>query len=421
MDFSCSSQFVFDTNNYCTLESHNSTSAITQNTKDFAVALFKERNCKDEALENKILYIQRFFRAKLRQDSEIVRISKLGLNAEEIFKDANTPYRPQKCSPELADRIVKAADQITLYTSVKHLASIANIEKILEGCLYGRDNLTRLGITFREAALTDEDVDQGDGNVICFGPDLIDPKCLKDRTMGLELDLPKLLDDKNFNKNPCIFFKQKDLMYNHFNSETGHRQSFNIKNEIFKFELKGGKYTHKQTFELIEKGHLLNRIFAVVDNSRLISYNVKEMQKILVLNSFRFFDLLPETHINHIYGLIAELNDNELLEFLSDLGKKMSQACEFNFYGAYKIDLEALLKLHFYDTSYRRNSSRIDEDDITIEMKQLLAELNKGSFESLNVIKQHAPELFKSSRFVDYLLSKIDNPQSIAVIKGLIH
>lgn len=412
---------LFNTNNNTT-----NSNSINLDNKAQIIADFANRNAKDPALENKIMFIQRHIRAKQRKESEISRIGamyfkdvpndEIEKKVEEVIKDSNTPYRPQKCAPALADRIVSNAGKITLYSTVSHVTAQKYISQVVDGCLYGRKNLDAMGISYSPAALCDCDINEGDGNVICFGPHLIDPMCKEStQAVRLDFDLEKILDSKNFNANPCLFFKQRDLGYNpHI------KHKVDIKNESLKYETS----SHGGQTALFEKSC---KSAAWIPNYSLISYNLMDMQKILVLNFFRFLDglcYLPNCEvenrktIDHIYGLIEQLNDEELVEFLTAIGKKMSCTSEFNFYGAYKIDLNALLRITIYKSPARTTELR--PEDETIVMNQLFDELNKGAFDSFNKIKKDSPELFQSARFVEFLISKISDPQIAAKVKTLI-
>lgn len=352
--------------------------------KERIIVNFKSCKNGELKLESKIIFIQRFIRGRLRFDSEIKRIGEryfakdpqIVFKALEMIQEANTPYAPQKCKPELSQRIMKAAERITLYSSVTHLLAAPNIVKILDDILYGRNNLLNLYISFRPAALHHEDVKNGDGNVICMGPDLIDIKCFKDRTIGLELDLNKLKNDEGFNKNPAMFFKQRDLgfsvkrnsfclkernyLFNHTENESSKLNSIACNTNCSPFSLKDG---HKD-------------YYAMVPKDLLISSNIKEMDKILILNFFRFIDNLQtdnaskaEATIDEIYTLIDSLSDAELSNFLEEVGKKMSCSSEVNFFGAYKIDLNTILSIKIY-----KERTLVYQ----IKMSDLINQLNSG-------------------------------------------
>ena len=146
------------------------------------------------------------------------------------------------------------------------------------------------------------------------------------------------------------------------------------------------------------------------------------MDKILILNFFRFLDNLKfldnlqktesqelaTDEINRIYDAIGALDDVELSTFLKELGQKMSSASEFNFTGAYKIDLKALKSFTLYE--------RFSETTNHINIKDLCEELNNNKFDLLNTLKANSSEIFRSEYFLKFLLSKVNSEVTKAAI-----
>lgn len=388
-----------------------------------AVSKFEEQNVQGKQVNSKIHYLQRHLRGSVRKDSEVERLSfryykddpNGEIKAKEMIQEANKPYFPKGCSPELSRRIVIGALDIKLYDSVSHLLAANKTNIILDGFLYGRSNLLSSYMDFRPAALIKSDVDNGDGNVICMGPDKIDPRCLVGRTIGLELDLEALTNERNFNKNPSMFFKQTDLGFS-----IGH-QNIKIKDNSLSFTHNGYLQGADQNSAnlLIGPSEKEVNYYSEIPKDLLISYNVKEMDKILILNFFRYLDNLRDVKdgklaskkIKEIYDQIDSLDNEEFTLFLKDLGKKMSCTAEFNFYGAYKIDLNALKSITIYQGETVINKVKIDD---------LCDQLNSANFELLKVLKAGNPEILKSSNFVEFLLSKVDSQEAKQAITEFI-
>ncbi len=322
--------------------------------------------------------------------------------AIKAIDDANTPYRPVMCSSDLASKILKAAKQVKLFSTVKHLAAANNLSSILDTCLYGRKNLIDMYLDFRPAALGSADIADGDFNAICFGPNLIDPACLKARTVGLVLDLDLLLD----NRNPAIFFKQRDFGY-----YPELRQSVRLGNSKLLFcHTRPSENAHTTfhsleiQFEIYEFGIPL--FISNLPKYSFMSNNLPLMQQILTLNFFRFIDSLKKNRkdgrlaikkIDEIYNEISKLTDLELINFLTEIGKKMTCTTEFNFSGAYKIDLNALKEIEIYQE---------EKKQFSVNLKTLIEQSNCESNEITNKLAELAPELFKSKRFTQYLSSQ---------------
>jgi len=367
-----------------------------ENKKNNTINQFSDK----KALEHAAIFTQRRIRGKLRQKHAIACISKLHCNnstekAIAAIKDANTPYRPKKCSPQLADRIMKAAVSVKLYSTIKHLASTQNLPQIIDTCLFGRENLLDSLMTFRPAALYHSDVEQGDGNVICFGPELIDEKCLYNRTTGLVFDSDKILNTRN----PAMFFKQRDLGYDpqKYSDICLGNMSFSITHTK---SLRCGQSYHTN-LQIKEPYTWTLDYYSEIPNCTFISYNMPQMDQILTLNFFRFIDTLNDVccnvspdKTNQIYNEIAKLDDNQLVAFLTDVGKKISYTSEFNFTGAYKIDLDALTELQFYQDKYMHHSIKISD-------------LKAGSEKSWNQLKEYAPELLNSKLFMEHMQQKV--------------
>lgn len=375
--------------------------------KSICTIEFSRRNASTHDLEKKIIYIQRHLRGKIRRESELDRIGRLFFKHSEIpaaaantaIEDANTAYRPQLCSAELADRIRDLASELVLFSSVKHLASAEHIAGILDGCLYGRINLINSCIDFRPAALGQLDVINGDGNVICFGPNSIDPTCLQGTTIGLKFDLKAITNPHAFNKNPSIFFKQMDFGYYDTDIKTIALKSKKLR---FRYLYNHGNILFVTLNFLNDENKVL--FYAHVHRYSFISYNLPHMHAILSLNFFRFLDALKNSdgtsahsEINSIYDEISSLSDAELKILLKSLGQALSTTAEFNFYAAHKIDLDALTTIAFYKSKDKLCS---------VKIKDLATQLADGDHSTVDRLKKLAPSIFHSKRFIEHFIFK---------------
>lgn len=89
-----------------------------------------------------------------------------------------------------------------------------------------------------------------------------------------------------------------------------------------------------------------------------------------------------------------------MIEFLSDLGRKMSDTGEFNFYGAYKIPPELIQSIAIYPDG--RENNRIE-----ISIQELITSLNQGSLELYKFAKDNVPTVFNSYSFVNFVMSQV--------------
>lgn len=366
-----------------------------------------KRNKNDPDFVEKIVTKgQRLFRAKQRAKENLKRLPYRykellpDLTEEEtqaILHDANTPYKP-KCDEKLAQRINHAAKKVKLFSTVKHCTAASALENIFNNGLRGRRSMLRLYMFFRRAALLGDDIRDGDADAVCLGSDEIDPKAQH----GIEL----VFDAKKIAKNnQCVFYKQKDLGY-----ELKRRRSVKLGTLDLSFshtELYKGQ--RLETSSLILYSHGNQCAWSNVINALLIADNVNDMHQILTLNFFRLVDELKDCHLqgshykDKIYSALSELNDEELVQALQNIGKNMTDTMEFNFYGAHKIDFSTLLMIK--NAFYSLNLASFVED------------LKAGHIEELNQAKKELPEIFNSYRFIDYLLSVTSNKNVVAALQ----
>jgi hypothetical protein len=357
-------------------------------------------------MTDKVVKIQRQVRSKLRHQEEIRRITSRDewayvikkTSPERVIQDANTPYRPRCADQQLAKRIMVVAQQVRLFSTVKHWTAAKHIESIFNDSLYGRRRLLESYLPFRPASLYKCDIADGDGNVICFGPSEIDPQAMRPDTVEVLFDLDKISEN-----NPSIFFKQRDLGF-----------ALDKKRSVLinKSKSKPLFFSHTNSVRCGSAGFAYLSVYdgqwgglqgvATLPNYSLISYNVKNIHQILTLNFFRFLDAKKnegfESIRNEIYADLAALSDEELLQFLENIGRQLSDTSEFNFYGAHRIDFSTVIALSSYQDGRKAS--------YTLNLQDLIASLERNDIRILNEAKVHIPGAFNSYRFLDYLLSK---------------
>lgn len=356
----------------------------------------------ESSFESSIIKVQRKFRSKERKNEDLERVSaRHNITKDEtrkLLKNANTPYTPQCNDKELASRIVNASKNIELFSTVRHLTAASAIESIFNDGLYGRRTILQFYMPFKPSALFDFDIEEGDSNVVCLGANEIDSGAAQG--IQLQFDARKISEN-----NPCVFFKQRDL---------GFTKEKIRELKIGDLEI-GFSHTNLKTeekvncpFKLYEKNENLNFNYtpiasAKIKNTLLISYNLEKMHQILTLNFFRFIDNLDDKTIKEkIYSALSKLDDEMLTTILKEIGVKMTDTMEFNFYGAYKIDFSALLRIKNDKTQYR------------LDLQTFVDELKAGNVSKLREAMENLPEIFNSYRFIDYLLSNTKNETIIS-------
>lgn len=320
-------------------------------------------------------------------------------SAEALLRDANTPYKP-KCDPALSKRIMAAAKKIAAFSTVKHITSEKAIQSIFDGALYGRRTLLDFYYGFKPAALSVCDVLNGDANVACLGPQGIDPRA--DGGIIIEFDVPKLVENK-----PAAFYKQRDLEY-----WVSKIRQVKLGKDTLSFDHTGypraffGKSEYGQAGITLQIFNAANKViqFARAPKSSLIAYNLEKMHEILTLNFFRFMDNmadregnLDQAYIDDFYHKVDRLTDEELLLFLTDLEKNMTDTAEFNFYGAHQIDFSTIINITARQKEY------------TLNLPNFINDLKQGNIDALRLARTNIPNLFRSYRFLDYLLPQVQD------------
>ena len=338
------------------------------------------------SLERTAVKAQRRFRSKKRKDEELHRVSAQynisTKEAEQLLNDANKPYTPQ-CEQQLAQRITSATTKIELFSEVKHLTAASALSSIFDDGLYGRRSLLKQYIPFKMASLSEGDIKEGDGNVICFGANGICPLAAH----GVELTFNAKKIAKN---NPCAFYKQRDLHY-----KLEKKREINIGELTFSFSHTDRNARKISSFELSDKN---SEATSTVKNVFLIAYDLEKMHQILTLNFFRFIDNLDdEAWGKKIYSALDKLDDKELAKTLEQIGKQMTDTMEFNFYGAYQIDFSTLLTIKTNDPPY------------ILHLPDFVNKLKIGNTDKLHEAMKNIPEIFQSHRFIDFLLSVTKN------------
>ena len=361
--------------------------------------------------EKDLIHVQRNFRAEQRRDEEekriIERFSVSQDEAKKIMADANTAYRPQ-CHETLSERIQRIAEDVKLFSIIRHLTSEEHISNILDNALYGRRTLLQFNTPFKPAALGDVDIRQGDYNVICMGPQEIDSTL--NSSIEFVFNLDKLDQD-----NPCAFYKQRDFGFDNPNN-----WSIRLGNSEFQFNTSTIS-KHKDELALMTgllttSNNTLINFDSKVRNSALIAYNLPKMHQISILNFFRFIDTLEVKNQDVsnsndvkklIYDELAKLSDDELKETLLKIGNGMTATMEFNFYGAHKINFDSLENINKVEKKEGKLNATYQ-----LEIKSFIEQLQAGNLNTLNEAKNNIPNAFKSYRFIDYLLDKVNHTNS---------
>ncbi|MBS0287703.1 MAG: hypothetical protein JSR17_10425 [Proteobacteria bacterium] len=417
--------------------------------------LHRNREMPYDDILDKIKVIQRHFRANKRQIEEINRIENIRENEEQgkqyltatqYIESASKPYLPKGGTPELRRRIVSIADNIKLVKGIKHYTKRSSLKDIFDDAFYGRRTLLQLFKSFKPAALSDFDVYNGDGNVICFTSDygIIDTSF--DYEIELFFDITKIKKSKN----KTVFYKQFDFGFNMLQSEyepesesesdsesdtsncsesiednvatriisiPKQHKNIVLSKEMWTSACEFNRYDVRFHIGLSDDGVVDNKQMFSIDLPQFyfISYNIAQIDQILILNFFRVIDSLAtkdeksKQFVHSIYAMLEKLKEKDLKKFLIDLGEKMSDTMEFNFYGAHQIDFETLNSIECADSGKK------------LKLNDLINELKEGKLDLLQQAKDDFPEIFKSARFIQFLQSKTEDTLARIILDELIY
>ena len=373
-----------------------------------------------ETLERCTIAMQRRVRGHQRRIKELLRVMEVeGCDKNEAKKRilaGNRPYMPKCKDRNLAERIFNAAYLVPNPPIIRHVTAASSFPKIMERCVYGRQFLAAHYMCFRAAQLYYDDRKNGDANAICFGPQEIDRKVWKKQSVEIVLDMEKFRDRRMERLNPCIFFKQQDLGYalektrevmisgdawisfNHTDQVPCQRSRHTgCTLSLSNFQR---RYAQDPFFRLQE----VSSNYAQVPFQQLISSNFESMTAIQTLNFFRYVDSLAYS-IDEIYDKIAQLDDKQLVDFLVQLHDRATDTAEFNFYGAYRIDPELIKSIRYVPNGESPVGS------FSVRLSQLIDRLNEGDLAFYQEVKEKMPFLFESKRFMNFLSSKVKNPE----------
>ena len=384
-----------------------------------------------EMLERHVITIQQAIRGKTRQREEKERISGIQrqrttdsefVSVDIILQDANRPYRPATCIEGLSDKIMLVARNVSLFSAIKHLTVPKVLGSIFNDGLFGNRTLEYLFVQYSPAAYDHYgDKASGDSNAICCGPFGIDPQIMLKNKLAVEIVIKmKNLDPTN----PCIFYKQRDFGY--FINKTRNVALGNM--QLFfshtNFPQEVNQFTTKFYLSFAQPSSDSNagwECYASIENHKLIAYEFTNMYQILTLNFFRFIDNLrlckdnaiAQEQIALIYEAISKLSSRELLTFLENVGKQLTDTMEFNFYGAYRLDFDAIETLNIYlgkeneePATYAQRYTN-HERIYSLNMQEFVRQLQNGEHDKLSEAQANIPTIFSSYRFIDYLLSNI--------------
>jgi hypothetical protein len=417
----------------------NKTYSIIKTLHELALA---RPNVPFETFDHAAVVIQRVFRRSARNQTYITLLSQLAASnkiPQEPVSDPRT-WKPRCNNATLATRIVRLYKAVNLFQTVRHLTNQKALASIFNDGLFGQKNLVDNLMVFKPAALVDDDIARGDSNVICLGPNAIHSLWIDDNTVEIVFNADVLL-------NSCapIFMKQRDFGFDtsyqrdKFPRESLFPGSEDIDFKDISFTCSESSYFNIFSIEFMVFKQDIPFAHATFPFNEFLFNNHRKpnLHEMLASSFFKFWDSLacmPEHKgsggdqnvrecVNQFYSKLSKLTDEELKNFIERVGKALLTTAEFNIYGAYRIDDFAMIEriTSGYKWTIESPLSEFEAKGLpyTLCLKDFLSGLNEGDTHVIETAVQNIPELFKSYRFLDYLILKTTESRTKSQLQDL--
>jgi hypothetical protein len=340
-----------------------------------------------------------------------------------------TPYRP-RCNEELAERVVRLSRDVKLFSSLRHLTNRKGLCSIMNDGFWGRQNLVRHLMPFSPFALQSSDIQRGDANAICFGPQHIDSRFITEGTVEIVLHSDPLLKNRHL----PLFLKQMDFGFRTQREDFPNIPLFpDAEDDMIALSFMHTEYPSlcfgDKTIEFGLYWGDVRIAFSQFNFDQFIVENHGNAHQILCLNFFKLLDALQSctvyvepaavaAAVERIYVELSKLDDVKLQAFLERIGKALTRTSEVNIHGAYRIDDFSMIES--ISSEPDQTVSRLSPPFLyRLSMSAFINELNEGNLSMLREARERLPELLKSYRFLDFLLSKVSQEDSVGALQVL--
>lgn len=305
----------------------------------FTFCLDDKKHEKNEILEQKALYIQNYWhnyrRAKLHCD---------------VFSALPTTLVPSslKLIRNKVQRIIfdLTQNQAVVSHQIYHWTTLQNFRNILRNKYFlGAEALKFRGIFYEKNALTAADVANGDGNVICFCPNLVDPTALiregtlRKDLIRLTINLNKIDSQYRYHQ----FFKIVDMLTIDFTYRVKLTEELTVI-----FEKKRNCFKPPVVLRVtLQFKETETNIF--LHNHEIIFYgNIFSINRFCLSQLFKMVDSIPDLHFKEeIYSYIDKLNVKECTELLVNFSKSLTIFSEYNFNRSLKLTDHLISEIYF--------------------------------------------------------------------------
>ena len=351
----------------------------------------------DKSFLKHVLYAQRVFRFRKHQETKA--------RTQSLSSDANMPYIPEKCLRGLSDRIFLAAEKVCLAKKASYITSESDLPSLLEDGICSKRNTIELYVSQENRFCSKIEKEIGEINFVrlnlargdVFAGEMPENKALE---IKFSLGLVK--------KNPAASFRLLNFLL-----PLQKKKTLSIGDYNLCFKLSGAK---EERHGFYSKFTLYGENQEVIDcsfilNDSLNATNIEQLNKILVLNFFRFIDGLSDTNNTaKIYDAFNLLDPQTLASTMQNLIEVFAGGAQLGFLRAYKIDYRFLESISSVYVSKEDRCRMISSSNIktnyTLDMGKLLKAWKHKEENFLAKARENLPALFENKNFIEYLDTK---------------
>lgn len=261
--------------------------------------------------------------------------------------------------------------------NIHHWTTLSNLQSILwEGNIYGNTHLRDLKKYFQRNSLSRTDISNGDGDVICFAPYLIDPLALVDEGKNtLKEDLVRLtidIEKAPYHWEMQHFFKIRDL---------------GVPTIIYKV-----KINDKLSFEFNRLGHNAHTGISVIIKFKqgnidkfkewTIEHEINKTDSIFYGNYFAInqfcMDQLPRIlkhadseFLSAFNAYLSTLEDNEIKKIFVIFAQSLTIYCEYNVNHKLKVKDNLITHIYLANQNELFNLSSLSRNDYQSVCEQI--------------------------------------------------
>ncbi len=313
--------------------------------------------------------------------------------AQDSYKELYYP----KCDEKLADRIVRATQRLVSFPELVHHVSLSQLSEALDQGLHNREPFSDGLICFSARTQYGYTKDQPGYKLFAYEQKF--EHSTPYNSISFTFTLEKLKDVSK------IYYNIRSLWLS------------------YPFHLRIGNATYSLGLNAEERRDIspfTDMYFEtkVPQSNQILDDNdFNKLYHNMILNFFKYIDYLQSEgphpkNILRIYEALVNLNDEELLVCLKQIGAEASSHINFYIANDYLLDFDSVKII--YTSQYPHDKRNFIELDI------LILELEVGNVDTIIAIQKAYPNLMKSYRFIEYLLVNISHPATTVLLKDLL-